>query len=310
MPELAPDPGTAPGPTTAAAGVERRRSFDAVADLVAGIGRCLLVVDDVQWADEGSLALLAHLVASTALTELTIVAAIRATDIDASTASALGDLRRRATHARITVAGLGDDEVHALVRAVAGTDVAPELAAAVVAATEGNPLFVAELTEHLLAQHWQPTDPTSPTPVPAGIRETLTDRLAGVSASGQALVRAGAALGRTFDVDLAARLADLAGDDLLTALDDALDSGLVSEVSAREVTFSHALVQAAVYETMSARRRVDAHRRAAQLLEALKTDLPRLDDAIVDDIAAPLGGRGGRRRVGPRRCRPVDGPRR
>ena len=98
VPELAPDPGSAPGLTTAAPGVERRRCFDAVVELVAGIGRCLLVVDDVQWADEGSLALLAHLVASTALTELTIVAAIRATDIDASTASALGDLRRRASH--------------------------------------------------------------------------------------------------------------------------------------------------------------------------------------------------------------------
>ena len=59
---------------------------------------------------------------------------------------------------------------------------------------------------------------------------------------------------------------------MLDALDDALDSGLVDETSARELTFSHALVQAAVYE-------IDVGRGAGstrtvvprQLLEALKT---------------------------------------
>jgi transcriptional regulator with XRE-family HTH domain/tetratricopeptide (TPR) repeat protein len=287
VPDLAPGAGPARGPAIAAPGVERRRLFDAVVELIAAMGRCLLVVDDVQWADEGSLALLAHLVASPLLGGLTIVGAVRSTDVDPSTAAALSDLRRRATHDRFTIAGLGDDDVDALVRAVAGDDVAPELVTTVAAATDGNPLFVAELTEHLLAQHWRPTDGADPVsvPVPVGVRETLTDRLAAVSERGQTLVRAGAVLGRTFDVDLAARLADLTGDELLAALDDALDSGLVGEVSARELTFSHALVQAAVYETMSARRRLDAHRRAASLLEAHKSDLPVVDDAIVDDIA-------------------------
>src|SRR5206468_3421955 len=90
----------------------------------------------------------------------------------------------------------------------------------VAAATEGNPLFVAELTEHLLDQNWEPDRDQSgggAIPVPIGVRETLAQRLATLSPAGQALVRGGAVLGRTFDTDIAATLAALEPDRVLGA---------------------------------------------------------------------------------------------
>ena len=152
------------GPETAAS---RRRTpkllFDAVVELVAGAGRCLLVVDDVQWADEGSLALLAHLAAAAALTDLTIVGTIRSTDIDAVHRGPHSEISGAAQPTRgSTWRGWATTPCTPWSAPVAGPGVAPELVAAVAAATEGNPLFVAELTEHLLTQQWQPPDPTTP----------------------------------------------------------------------------------------------------------------------------------------------------
>ncbi len=276
------------GPSIAIPGVERRLFFDAVVELLRAHGRALLVIDDVQWADAGSLALLAHLAASDVLGELTIVGAIRSTDIDAATSAALSELRRQASLERITVAGLSGESVHDLVRSVAGGEVTSELVATVAAATDGNPLFIAELTEHLLAQHWTPSaaDPISGAvvPVPVAVQETLTNRVLALSEASRSLVRAGAVLGRTFDTAIAAHLANLDADAELQAVEDALDGGLVTEVSARALAFTHALVHAAVYESMTARRRLDSHRRAARLLEELKDD-DHIDDAMVYSIA-------------------------
>lgn len=76
LPELAAGRSGTPGPSIAAPDVERRLLFDAVAALLAATGRALLVVDDLHWADAGSLALLSHLAASPALGDLTIVGKI------------------------------------------------------------------------------------------------------------------------------------------------------------------------------------------------------------------------------------------
>jgi transcriptional regulator with XRE-family HTH domain len=253
-------------PVRADPGVERRLLFEAVEALLSTLGPTLLVLDDFHWADAASLSLLAHLGASAVLGDVVIVATVRSNDLSVAQAGALAELRRTVRVERIDLGGLPGDSVTSLVERVAGERVSASFAATIAQATDGNPLFVEELTEHLLAQ--ANTDEAPKVSVPRSLLETLTGRIDSLSADAQALLRAGAVLGRVFEVDVAGQLAGLEGDRLLAACDDALLSTLVDEASAVRFTFSHALVQSAVYETTSARRRLEWHRSAARFLES------------------------------------------
>jgi transcriptional regulator with XRE-family HTH domain/tetratricopeptide (TPR) repeat protein len=271
----------AASPVRADPGVERRLLFEAVEALLSTLGPTLLVLDDFHWADAASLSLLAYLGASALLGDVVIVATVRSNDLSAVQAGALAELRRTVRVERIDLDGLQGDALTSLVERVAGEPVSASFAATIAQATDGNPLFVEELTEHLLAQANSGGPKAT---VPRSLLETLTGRVDSLSLDAQALLRAGAVLGRQFEVDLAGQLARLDGDRLLAACDDALLSTLVDEVSAVRFSFSHALVQSAVYETTSARRRLAWHRGAARHLE-LRIGDATAPDATIFDIA-------------------------
>jgi transcriptional regulator with XRE-family HTH domain/tetratricopeptide (TPR) repeat protein len=278
VPELAGGQAWTGQATTADHDVERRLLFDAAATLFQGLGATVLVLDDLHWADAGSLSLLAFLAMHPRLHQLMIVATLRTTDLTAATAAAIADLRRRTNVVRVDLRGLSSEWVSSLVRRVAGDRISDRLLNAVAGAAGGNPLFVLELTEHLVARGFDSEQHensalTGIVPVPQGIAETLTERLAALSPDAQHLVRTGAVLGRAFDPDAAAALGGLAADQVLAATEDALLSGLLDEISAREVIFTHGLVQSAVYDSLSARRRLDLHRRAAIMIEGQPTPL-------------------------------------
>ncbi len=244
--------------------VERRLLFETAANLLGSTGPTLVVLDDLHWADQGTLAMLAFLSAHERLADLMIVGTIRSTDVTTATGAALAELRRRCVVASVQLDGLSRAELVELVADVAGAETSDGLIDAVSGATNGNPLFIRELTEHLLRHGIEPGSAT-PT-VPEGIRQTIDLRVAGLSTEAQALLRAGAVLGPDFDLHLAGRMAGLDGETLLAAAEDALLSSLVVERTAAAVAFSHGLVSSAIYEGTSALRRLGLHRSAATSL--------------------------------------------
>lgn len=287
VPELAADQAWTGQTTTADHDVERRLLFEAAATLFQSLGPTILTLDDLHWADAGSLSLLAFLATHPGLDQFLIIATVRTTDLTAATAAAIAGLRRRTNVVRIALQGLTSESVSELVRRVAGQRTSTRLLEAVIGAAGGNPLFVLELTEHLVARGFDPEQDASSAvtgmvPVPQGIAETLIERLTVLSPDAQQLVRTGAVLGRSFDPDVAAALGGLSADRVLAATEDALLSGLLDEVSACQVTFTHGLVQSAVYDSLSARRRLDLHRRAAIMIEQRPTPMT---DASTFDIA-------------------------
>ncbi len=244
--------------------VERRLLFETVATLLASAGPTLLVLDDLHWADPGTLALLTFLAAQPELSNVIIVGTIRSTDLTPSTSATLAELRRHCSVVRIQLSGLSRSELAELVSSVAGAKASSALIDTVSNATNGNPLYIKELTEHLLQRDFE-TSAETPA-VPDGIRQTIEFRVGGLSKEGQSLLRGGAVLGQTFDLQLAGRLVALDGEDLLGAVEDALLSGLLVEQNANTVVFSHGLVATTVYEGISRLRRVALHRSAAAAL--------------------------------------------
>ena len=266
------------GPSRADSGVERRLLFEAVSQVFQRLGPLLVLLDDLQWADPDSLALLAYL-GDQPLADLMFLATVRSSDLPRATAGALADLGRVCEIDRVALEGLPAAELNLLVRHIAGDAASPELAAAVEAASEGNPFYAEELTEHLLhlSGELAASGTTGEVRLPERIKDMVGRRVATLSPQAQVLLRAGAVLGREFDPRLAAHLAELSDAEAIAAAEDALLSGLVNEAAPPMLSFSHGLVQATVDDNLSVLRRVDLHRRAAT---ALADDDPSQPDVI------------------------------
>lgn len=249
---------------------ERRLLFETVSTLLISVGPTLMLLDDLHWADPGALALLSFLVRQPELRDLMFIGTIRSTDLTAQTNAALSELRRHCTVERIQLGGLDRSDLADLVTTLAGSATSVALIDTVTTATNGNPLYIKELTEHLLHRGFDGTDDTSL--VPDGIRSTIELRVAGLSKDAQSLLRGGAVLGQTFDPQLAGQLVSVTGEDFLGALEDALLSGLVLEQSASSLIFSHGLVAATVYDATPRLRRLVLHRSAATALEQRDPD--------------------------------------
>ena len=152
-----------------------------------------------------------------------------------------------------------------------------EVAAQIVAKTDGVPLFVEELTKTVLelgllkdaGDHYELAGPLPPLALPSTLHDSLLarlDRLAPI----KEIAQIGAALGREFSHGLLAAVADRPEAELQAALDQLVAAELVyRRGTAPDVTYSfkHALVQDAAYGTLLKSRRQHLHARIAQVME-------------------------------------------
>jgi class 3 adenylate cyclase/predicted ATPase len=152
-----------------------------------------------------------------------------------------------------------------------------EVAAQIVAKTDGVPLFVEELTKTVLesgllkdaGDRYELTGPLPPLAIPATLHDSLLARLDRLVAV-KDLAQIGAAIGREFSHALLAAVADRPEPELHAALDQLVSSELVFRRGAPpEVTYSfkHALVQDAAYQSLLKSRRQQLHARIARALE-------------------------------------------
>ena len=81
-----------------------------------------------------------------------------------------------------------------------------------------------------------------------------------------------AVIGRDFDLEVLASISDLGELPLLAALEEATAARLVDETEVDRWRFAHALVRSALYDTLSASRRVRLHRRVGETLEEKRPD--------------------------------------
>ncbi|MEV5825356.1 BTAD domain-containing putative transcriptional regulator [Spirillospora sp. NPDC052242] len=268
------DPGGAAVRTASAGGggadvtTERFRLHLAVGDYLAGIAArapLLLVLEDLHWADDETLALLVRLAERLRGRRVLLAATFRRTEAPERLAAALAALARREP-LRIDLGGLAPAEVAELVRATCATGVADAELADIAERTGGNPFFVRETARLLDAEGL----PAAVRRVPAGVGDVLRRRIARLPEPARHVLRDAAVVGR--DADLAV-LADLAagahGDEetVIDAVEAALAAGLVTEPAPGRLRFVHALVRDTLYDGLSRARRTRLHGRVAAALE-------------------------------------------
>jgi class 3 adenylate cyclase len=292
VPALATRIADLPPSRAADADSERFLLFSAVVGLLATVSAgqpVVIVLDDLQWADKGSLLLLRHLAAAEQGMRVLVLATHRDSELFRShpLVETLAALHRLSSIHRIELAGLDDSGVVALLEAIAGytlDDAAVNIAHAVYRETDGNPFFVNEILRHLSETgaifqdptgRWVAKDVAERLPLPESVREVVGARVGRLGENAEKVMSLAAVIGRDFDFDLLARASAGTEEELLDILDASAAAGLVREMGTQgNYNFSHALIQHTLYEDLGPTRRARAHRVVAQALEDLCGDRP------------------------------------
>jgi class 3 adenylate cyclase len=272
---------------------ERFLLFAAIVDLLARVSEyqpLVLVLDDLQWADKGSLLLLRHLTAADQAMRVLVLGTYRDSELSHShpLTDTLAALRRHSGVSRIELTGFDDNDVVAFLEAAAGQtldDAGRGLAHAVYRETDGNPYFVSEVLRHLTQTGaiyqdatgtWTSDTTVEQVALPDSVREVIEARVGRLGKDAERVLSVAAVIGRDFDLDLLARASKITEDDLLDILEAAAAVALVREPddASGRYNFAHALIQHTLYEDLGPNRRARAHRKVAEALEDLCGDRP------------------------------------
>jgi eukaryotic-like serine/threonine-protein kinase len=239
----------------------------------------LIVLDDLQWADEMSLEFVSLLTAvECASAPLVFVVTCRSEEMSER-------LRIWTAEPGVIHEQLGRFDQSAVEEMVAGMlalRVPPsELVDFVNHESGGNPFFVAEylraaIGEGLLgrddAGRWMLRAPgrggfERRVPLPPTITALIERRLQGLAGAAVEVVLAAAVLGRGFDVDLVARTADLAVETVLDAYSTLRQRQILEDDASGIMAFAHDKLREIAYAKIDDHRLPGLHQRAAAAIE-------------------------------------------
>ena len=250
----------------------------------------ILVVDDLQWADQASITLWGRLTRSVRQVPLLLVGMMR----PVPQRHDLLALRRAVGEAaRLQLTGLAKAAVAELVAALVGGKPDDKLLRLADGAA-GNPLYVTELVAALARSSSVTITDTGAAELtsghaPSSLSAAIADRLGFVSGPVREVLRAAALLGVDFAVPDLAIVLGRGVADLIPAVDEARAAGVLAE-SGYGLGFRHPLIRAALYEEMPAPVRAAWHRDAGRAL----ADAGAPADRVARQLLWAVGGSGGR----------------
>ena len=281
---------------------ERYYLFNSLRDVLARAAAArplFLVLDDLHWADEGTLLLVEHLAEGFSRLPVLAVGTYRDTEVTPAhpLARPLESLLRQRRAQPISLKRLSEDGVAALLAALSGQEPPPSLVAAVHAETQGNPFFTEEVFKHLAEEgrlfdedgRFLAVVDIDDLDVPESLRLVLGRRLERLGDNGRRALSAAAVVGRAFTYELLEALGELPPDALLGALDEAERARLVTPLSGApdedRLLFSHELIRQTLLAALSQPRRRRLHLLVADTLERRHADGL---DAVASEIAHHL----------------------
>ena len=263
--------GTPLGPTPASddtPAVARAELFARVSETVRQAARArpwLIVLDDLQWADPGTVRLVAHVEPVLRSVATLLVVTVRETD--SAPVSLLSPVLRNAL--RIRLDGLSLDELADLVHGLTGARPDHDVNNALHRATAGNPLFALEMVRRLDREgRLDQLATSSDLPVSPTVRAVLDEHLADLSDPCRELLAIAAVIGREFPLGLVADVAGRDRLDVMTALEQAVNGGVVAATGIGRYQFTHPLLRSVVHDDIGVARRVRLHTRIGEVLEA------------------------------------------
>jgi len=257
--ELLSIPHALPAPTSLTPAQRKAATIALLVDEIVRLGEArpmLLIVEDAHWIDATTLEMLTRI--SDSIAQARLLTLVTARPDFAPPWSA------RPHSTLLTLGRLGRAECAELVTGVAASHgLSAETVAAIVAKTDGVPLFAEELTKSVMEAAGQDSA------VPATLKDSLMARLDRLGEARE-VAQIAAVIGRQFPFLLLASVVPKGGAELEAALAKLVAAGIVfPEGRGLEQSFSfkHALMRDAAYEGLLLARRRDWHERIARALE-------------------------------------------
>lgn len=267
--------------------------------VVAGERACVLLLEDLHWADPETVAVVDYL--ADALRDEPVLCVVT-TRPGGAAAEVLDRLDRRrpgaALGAVLGVDHLDQAGIDRMVAACLATSHPPAgLGEFVGAHSDGNPFLVEELLAGLVAGgqlredtgRWQITGPLTPA-VPATLRQSIEQRLAALDGDARRVVGAAALLGRHFDWELLPGIAEVDARAAADALRAAVAEQLI-ESDGDGFVFRHALTREAVLAALLPPERRQLASRAWPVVERANPGLPGPTCELAAELAEAAGDR-------------------
>ncbi len=277
FPDIEPSPGT----ETPA---DQARLFESYALLLASRIKerpGLLLLEDAQWADSGTLHLCRYLVRRSRQCRALFVLTHREVELQAAPVlhELLLDLQRERLAVFLRLLPLDRSQTDEMLENLFGEDVTPEFLDGIYQATEGNPFFVEELCKslvesgHLIHQdgRWHRPE-MKELGIPRTLRVAIQSRLRALPEDARLVLEAAAVRGRMFELEVVRRLVSLEADPLLDALSRAEKAQIIqaAPVEGRAgYSFSHSLIPAVIVEDLQPSHRRRIHEQIAPILEGM-----------------------------------------
>lgn len=278
-----------PDPPALSPQAARHRLLTALQETIAALAAVaplLIIIDDLQWADDLSLDLLETLPPNFCEERSILV---------------LGAYRREeaAAHLDRVIRGpgvwtvpLGRVDAPTIGRMVgdmlALDEVPKELLDPIVVASEGNPFFVAEYLRLALERGWLRREVGSaytfagrdgagaePKVLPGSLQDLIVHRIEALGERARHIAEVGSVLGREFDADVLFAVASLSDEAGMDAARELMNRNMLEDVDGERLRFIHDKQREIAYEQMPEARRRDLHRRAGHAVEAkFKPNVP------------------------------------
>ena len=249
---------------------ERDRALEVMNDTTVALARrapILIIVEDVQWIDPTSFTVLEGLLRRVAGNPILLVATHRDdANIRWPSASNIHFLR---------LAKLQASECERMANAMtAETPLPRAVLRRIVDRTDGNPLYVEEITRAVLSMWTQRGERPASSglfepEVPATIKDSLMERLDGLG-DARHVAQVSSIFARSFGLDALASVARESRERLWPMLRKLEADGVLSRVgdpAAATFAFKHTLVREAAYESLLKDERRELHARAAAWLQ-------------------------------------------
>jgi predicted ATPase len=244
----------------------QRSLFQSLTEYLAWASRqtpLLLILDDLQWADEPTLALLHYLATRVGQMSVVIVGTYRDSTLDTNPAlvRTLEELLRLGLRP-LKLEGLSQEAVGQMLQSLSRREPPQDLVRVIFAETQGNPFLVEELYRHLVAQG-KVVDETgalhadvsvAEIGVPDNVRLVLERRLQRLGEEARSVLTAAVAIAPCFGFKLLQMLQDhTALNNFLIALEQVQRMGLfvfTADGQDASFAFAHALVRQTLLATI------------------------------------------------------------
>jgi tetratricopeptide (TPR) repeat protein len=273
-----------PRPLELPAAQQRGFLFQSFSEAMARAARTrpnMYLVEDLQWADESTLALFVYLARRIAQLPAVIIGTYRSgySDTNPALVRTLEELIRMGIRPQ-KLGGLSKDAVGQMLHGLSQREAPESLLSLIFEESQGYPFFVEEVYRHLVeegkvfdtAGQFRKDIEIDEIDVPDNVRLIISRRLERLDKNEKRALAAAAVIGRSFSFRLLTEVSQIGVDELFTVFEKAQQMGIIvasSEGPENPFTFTHELVRQTLLAGISASRKQQLHARVADAIESL-----------------------------------------